>query len=74
MGKPKQTFFSESWLSHPIYSVWVKKAKLETEYRCKLCKKENKLGSSGVGALKKHEKSVEHMANVKTLNSCCNFF
>ena len=74
MEKLKQTFFSESWLSHPIYSVWVKKAKLETEYRCKLCKKENKLGSSGVGALKKHEKSVEHMANVKTLNSCRNFF
>ena len=48
----KQTYFQESWLPDPKYSHRVQRVKLKTDYRCKLCKKENKLGSSGVGALK----------------------
>ena len=51
-GENKQTCFQESWLSDQKYSHWVQRAKLKTDYRCKLCKKENKLGSSGVRALK----------------------
>ena len=51
MGKNKQTYFQESWLPDPKYSHRVQRVKLKTDYRCKPCKKENKLGSSGVGAL-----------------------
>ena len=52
MEKNKQTFFQESWSSNPKYSHWVQRVKLKTDYGCKLRKKENRLGPSGVGALK----------------------
>lgn len=43
--------------------------------RCKLCKKENKLGSRVVvGAFKKHELSEKHKTNVNNLKACHNFF
>ena len=44
MGKNKQTYLQESWLSDTNYFHWVQTPKLKTGYRCKLCKKENKLG------------------------------
>ena len=52
MGKNKQTYFQESWLLDLRYSHWVQSVKPKTDYECKLCKKENKLGSSRFGALK----------------------
>ena len=45
----------------------------KTDYRCKLCKKDNHLGSSGVGVLKKHELSEEYKANIN-LKTDHNFF
>ena len=74
MGKNKETYFQESWLSDPKYSQWVQWAKLKFDYRCKLCKKENKLGSGGNAALKKHKLSEEHKTNVNNLKACRNFF
>ena len=32
MGKTKQTYFKELWLSDPEYSHWVQRAKLKTDY------------------------------------------
>ena len=51
-GENKQTYIQESWLSDLKCSHWVQRAKLKTDYRCKPSKKENKLGSISVGALK----------------------
>ena len=51
----------------------MQRAKPKTNYRCKLWKKENQLGSGSVGALKKHELSEKHKRNVNNLIVCCNF-
>ena len=42
-----------------VFPFGVIRANLKTDYRCKLRKIENKLGSSGVSAHKKHELSEE---------------
>ena len=52
MGKNRETCFQESWLLDLRYSHWVQSVKLKIDYRCKLCKNENKIGSSRFGALK----------------------
>ena len=74
MEKNKQTYFKESLLSQPKYSHWVRRANFKTDYRYKPCKKENKLGSIGVVALKKHDISEEQNTNINNLKAYRNFF
>ena len=54
-----QSYFLDAWLLMPQF-FWVKRAKVNTDYKCKLCNKENKLSNLGVKALEKHAVGATH--------------
>ena len=54
-----QSYFLDAWLLMPQF-FWVKRAKVNTDYKCKLCNKENKLSNLGVKALEKYVVGATH--------------
>lgn len=57
MGKCK---FNDVWLEDPRFKCWLTRTTSEYEARCKICRKDIKLGTMGCKALDTHMKGDKH--------------
>lgn len=57
MGKCK---FRDEWLEDQSYNRWIARSTSENEARCKLCRKDIKLGTMACKALDAHMKGDKH--------------
>jgi hypothetical protein len=63
MASVKKTSFSNSWLLHPDFKLWVAEVKSDPfSAHCKLCKKSFTLSNMGVQALTSHMKGKKHQS------------
>ena len=73
--RKKQTYFKNEWLhSEELdFNIWLK---IETSFRCKICKtnKDLTLGQCGMGSLKKHAEGDTHKKNMVLHKKNLNFF
>ena len=64
----KDTYFDPDWLTNDDFKDWVVRVKDDdTKYRCRVCRKSNKLSNKGIGALKDHMEGGTHLENLKKI-------
>ena len=72
--KIKSTYFQDAWLTSSEFSLWIARASVNTEARCKLCKSNFGLSNMGVVAVRSHSQSKGHQKLVKEKEQIANFF